>query len=124
MPLVNTAHGEILPTAFAPSKADVTGLSLTRAKYHSYQFAANRRIATTDTYVVSLLAQQLIDRGLSIKPSPLLADLNKGLPACPGHCEIPEIRYDNKDNTLELQAKLLDIVIDKWGPLPKVPLPV
>ncbi|MBI1826614.1 MAG: hypothetical protein HYR83_09540 [Planctomycetes bacterium] len=101
------------PEAFRPKVRDKTGLSLFRANFVTPEkLAQNDRNARF--YVAILCERELRELGLEIIPKP-----NPTGP--PGHCEIPELRYENRRETRseEFQVALATMLcVEILGPLP------
>jgi hypothetical protein len=105
-PVTGVVHDQ----AFAPHKTnDLTGLSLSRAKYKTIQQAAKGR-AGKRYFVAILRARDVRSLGIVIEPRPLRDD--------PGHAEIPTLNADNRKQprTLELQRALLGAAHAVEGP--------
>ena len=77
------------PEAFNPIRLDSTGLSLTRGKYLSIQEAA-RGLSRSGYYVAVFKAGDLQAVGINIVPRPL--------PGNPGHVEITDITFDERES--------------------------
>lgn len=106
----DTASGRPSAQAFAPHKTrDVTGLSLSRAKYKTVQDAALGQPGKT-YYVAVLLAGDVRQARIAIEPRPLLGD--------PGHCEFPDLRAETykDDATIERQQLLVGLCLRVEGP--------
>lgn len=105
---------ELNSQAFAPRSDDVTGLSVSRAKYRSIEDAAKGRPGKS-YYVAVLRAGDLRQNGIEIVPRPRPPD-------DPGHAELPDLNSSNRkaDETLErgrlLAEKLCLRVEDPFGP--------
>ena len=91
--------GNPSPKAFRPRRRDETGLSLLREKYVRLREAAVGEPGQT-YYVAVLKAGDLRANGMEVVPKP--SD------DCPGHAEIPSLRYANQreDRQEELQVIL------------------
>lgn len=103
------------PEAFAPHKTnDITGLSVTRAKYKSIEEAAQGRPGKS-YYVAVLRAGDLRNNEIAVVPRP---DVPEGYD--PGHAEIPDLNADNRkeDETLERQRLLARLRLRVEGPFP------
>jgi len=89
------------PKAFQPSKPDLTGLSIDRARFH--ENSAERAAALGrkgKRYYIAVLRASDIRRLLKIEPKPV--------PGNPGHAELPELRYDNhRDQASEQHMMML-----------------
>jgi hypothetical protein len=99
-----------LDQAFAPNKdRDITGLSLSRAKYKTVQEAALGQPGKT-YYVAVLRASDVKQIGMAIEPRPTPND--------PGHSEFPDLRADNRKDgvTLERQQRLVELCLGIEGP--------
>jgi hypothetical protein len=100
------------PQAFAPhAKNDITGLSISRAKYKSIEAAAKGRPGKS-YHVAVLRAGDLRQRGIQVVPRPLPED--------PGHAELPDLNSVNRktDETLERQRLLaLELCLQVEDPL-------
>jgi hypothetical protein len=75
------------PLAFKPTRNDLEGLSIYRAKYKSVEEAARGQPGKS-YYVAVLRAADLRAVGIDVVPSPLKDD--------PEHAEIPGLTYDNR----------------------------
>jgi hypothetical protein len=97
------------PEAFDPLESDVTGISVSRAKYKSVEDAAKGK-SKKGYYVAVLRAVDLRTVGIEIQPQPLPDD--------PGHAELPQLRYDNRtdEELLERKNRLADLPIRVEGP--------
>lgn len=96
--------------AFAPHKAaDLTGLSISRAKYKSVADAAKGKPGKS-YYVAILRTSELRKNGIEVVPCPRQGD--------PGHAELPDLTSANRkdDRTLELQRVLEQITVEVKGP--------
>lgn len=98
--------------SYAPRKNDLTGLSLSRAKYKSPAEAA-RSPQDKRYYVAVLRAGDIRRHGIRVVPAPWPND--------PGHAELPDLVYENRrqDETKEhmrLLAEKLTIRVE--GPFP------
>jgi hypothetical protein len=103
---------ELNPQAFAPNKdRDITGLSLTRAKYKSKAEAAIGQPGRK-YFVAELTANDIRAKGLTLIPKPLPGD--------PGHCEISEMNSGTRKDTrtIDLQEELKGIAKNVQGPFP------
>lgn len=101
------------PMAFRPTTQDLTGLSLSRAKYATAEQAGRGREGKR-YYVAVLRAGELKRLGMNIVPRPLDDD--------PGHCEIAELTYANRKAMpyAERQALLAEqLCLRIEGPFPK-----
>ena len=112
MKLYSQDTGRVQPEAFAPHKErDVTGLSVSRAKYKSIEEAARGRPGKA--YLVAVLpAGELRQAGITIEPRPRHGD--------PGHAELPKLNAANRKDpgTLELQNALVALTLRVEGPFP------
>ena len=91
--------------AFAPHKSnDVTGLSVSRAKYKSLEEAARGRPGKS-YYVAVLRAADLRRNGIRFVPRPGVPDGYD-----PAHAELPDLNSGNRksDETLERQRLLAE----------------
>jgi hypothetical protein len=98
------------PEAFAPHKvADITGVSISRAKYKSVAEAARGRPGKS-YYVAVLRAGDLREREIAVEPQPLPGD--------PGHAELPDLTSSNRktDQTIERQRLLASLCLRVEGP--------
>ena len=91
MKLYSQDTGRVQPEAFAPHKErDVTGLSVSRAKYKSIEEAA--RGQPGKAYFVAVLpAGELRQAGITIEPRPRHGD--------PGHAELPKFERGESKRT-------------------------
>jgi len=95
--------------AFAPRKDDVTGISVSRAKYTSVEHAAKGK--SKYGYLVAVLcARDLKDNGIEALPRPLPND--------PSHSELPDLNYGNRKDkrTQEWQRILVGLCLKVEGP--------
>jgi len=100
------------PEAFKPTRNDVTGLSVYRAKYKSVAEAARGREGRR-YYVAVLRAGDLRARGIDVVPRPRDGD--------PGHAELPGLTYENRytDEALEWKNLLSrQLCLRVEGPFP------
>jgi hypothetical protein len=106
-----SASAGLSSQAFAPhTKNDITGLSVSRAKYKSIQAAAKGRPGKS-YYVAILRAGDLRQRGIQVVPHPLPED--------PGHAELPDLNAGNRetDETLERERVLAqELCLQVEGP--------
>jgi hypothetical protein len=96
--------------AFAPHKTqDVSGLSVSRAKYKAIEDAGQGRPGKS-YFVAVLRAGDLRQHGIAIEPRPEVDD--------PGHAELPQLNAGNyKDSdTLERQRILVSLCLRVEGP--------
>jgi len=93
--------GAIHPShlAFSPSSRDVTGLSLSRAKYVTPEDAGRGPRADKKYYVAVLRAGDLRQKGIKVIPSP--SKRNRG------HCEIPILNYATRCDDHSKQMEVL-----------------
>ena len=108
-------HSTGLPLhdAFGPNKnRDLTGLSLSRARYKTAEQAALSQQPGKQYYVAVLRALDVRQAGMRIDPRPTADD--------PSHCEIPDLRADNYKETitLERQRRLVELCLRVEGPFP------
>lgn len=106
----DASTGRPLALAFGPNKnRDITGLSLSRAKYKTIEEAALGQPGKT-YYVAALRALDVRRAGMTVEPRPVAND--------PGHSEFPELRADNykDDLTLERQRRLVELCLGVHGP--------
>jgi hypothetical protein len=103
--------------AFRPTAADVTGLSLGRAKYLSPEGEAAKGRAGKEYRVAILRAADVMRAGIVLAPRPLTGD--------PGHLEIPTLTYDNrKSESARGTCLVLASAVDHVeGPFPGRTLP-
>lgn len=88
----------ISPESFRPRKDDLTGFSVSRAKFKTMQqVAVNDR--GSKYYVASLLAGKLRENDIDIEPDPLSGDL--------GHAKIPNLTYENRKTPRAKEIKVL-----------------
>lgn len=107
------ATGMVKPEAFAPHKTqDVTGLSVSRAKYKTIEEAARGRPGKS-YFVAVLNAGDLYCKGISIAPRPETPDGYD-----PAHAELPDLKSSNRkdDVTLEQQRILVELCLRVEGP--------
>ena len=83
--------------AFAPRKPDVTGLSVSRAKYKSPEEAAKG--AGPCYYLAVLRAGDLRKHGIEIEPRPKPGD--------PGHCVLANLNAGNRKATQTIERQNL-----------------
>lgn len=71
------------------------------------------------SYIAVLRAGDLIDAGIEVKLTPQ-EESDHG-PACPGHCDLPQIRYDNRKDpaVVGLELKLVELAAVIHGPFPR-----
>lgn len=96
--------------AFAPHKTnDVTGLSISRAKYKRIDEAAKGQPGKS-YYVAILRAGDIRRLGMRIEPRPEIDD--------PAHAELPDLNSANlkESVTMERQRALVDLCIAVEGP--------
>jgi hypothetical protein len=101
--------GEIKLEAFAPHKInDLTGLSLSRAKFKSVADAAQGQPGKS-YYVAVLQAGTLRANGLAVRQDP---------PDDLSHAELPDLNASNRkaDQTLERQRLIVDLCLRVEGP--------
>jgi hypothetical protein len=103
---------DVSPQAFSPHpQNDLTGISVSRAKYKSIAEAAVGRVGKS-YYVAVLSAGALRQAGISIEPRPRPGD--------PGHAEMPDLRAENRKEqaTLEKMQVLTTLCSEVHGPFP------
>jgi hypothetical protein len=83
----NPATCTLAPEAFTPIKTDLTGLSVTRAKFISIKESAGGK-SKTGYYVAVLRVGDLRMQGIDVVSKPLKSN--------PGHAEIPGIIYQKE----------------------------
>jgi hypothetical protein len=114
-------HG-LSSVAFRPHpNSDVTGLSMSRARsemhpdFLSCEECAALGPSARGYFVAKLLVSELRAAGISVEPRPLSDD--------PGHCELPQLRSDNRksDEALEMQEALAATTFEVVGPFPGTP---
>ncbi|MGI8980251.1 MAG: hypothetical protein ACR2FY_13580 [Pirellulaceae bacterium] len=108
--LFDPVQQELNDQAFAPSKTrDVSGLSVSRAKYKAIEEAGQGRPGKS-YYVAVLRAGDLRQHGIVVEPRPKVND--------PGHAELPQLNAENyKDSdTLERQRLLVSLCLRVEGP--------
>jgi hypothetical protein len=96
--------------AFHPHKTlDVTGISVSRAKYKTIEEAAQGR-PDKSYFVAVLLAGQLRENGITVEPRPEPND--------PGHSELPDLNAANRreDRSLNQQRLLRELTLRVEGP--------
>ena len=103
----------VMSEAFAPIKLDVTGLSLTRAKYISSEEVGKSGSSKLGYFVVQLRAGDLRRANIRIFPKPE--------PGNPGHCELPDLRFDIADTEAAevIKEKLSNHCLKVEGPFKK-----
>jgi hypothetical protein len=94
--------GELSPEAFDPRPndrpdPDLTGISVSRAKYKTIQEAA-RGSGRKGYYVAVLRAGDLRNNGIAVEQRPRPGD--------PGHAELPDLRSDNRNAPETKERKL------------------
>jgi hypothetical protein len=102
------------PEAFGPHKIrDVTGLSVSRAKYKTAEEAARTDRPGKSFYIAVLRAGDLRKQGIAVEPRPIPDD--------PGHAELPDLNSSNYKTaaTLERQRILASLCLRVEGPFPK-----
>lgn len=120
-PALYTEETEVLsPMTYHPHRhRDTAGISLNRAKYTTPEELAGRA-AGKRYYIAALKAKDVFALGVTVVPVPLDGD--------PGHCEIPEMRADNRKSRevaeLELALAGLSKVFGPYGPPPEGEAPV
>lgn len=92
------ANNLLSPYAFNPIPNDLTGLSVTRAKLCSIEDAAKGK-SKSGYYVATLRVGDLRKHGMDVIPKPLEDN--------PGHAEIPELTYQNKNTDQSKERKVL-----------------
>lgn len=105
--------GRLSDQAFAPHKTeDVTGLSISRAKYKTMEEAARGRPGKS-YYVALLPAGAIRQAGMRIEPRP---QTQAGYDA--GHAELSDLNSANRKETitLERQRVLAELCIRVEGP--------
>jgi hypothetical protein len=81
------SHGGLSPEAFDPREDDLTGISVSRAKYKSVEGAAQGK-SKKGYYVAVLRAYDLRQHGIAVEPRPSLEDHS--------HAELPDLRAGNR----------------------------
>lgn len=110
--------GKLNSEAFRPHKQrDVTGLSVSRAKYKHIDEAALGRPGKT-YFVAVLIAEEVRNAGMDIESRP---NTPEGFD--PAHAEVPDLNAANyKDAiTLERQRKLVELCRSIEGPFETPP---
>jgi hypothetical protein len=102
----------VFPEAFGPTKRDVTGLSIYRARFKSLESVAAGK-SKQGYYVTELLAGDVRLAEIEIVPQPNVPDGYDD-----AHAELPEITYPNRksDAVLQLQRKLAELCTKIHGP--------
>jgi hypothetical protein len=103
------------PLAFKPTRDDLSGLSVYRAKYKNIEEAAQGRPGKS-YYVAVLRVGDLRAVGIDVAPRPLEGD--------PGHAEITGLTYDNRKDMpyFEWQTLLAEqLCLRVEGPFPSRP---
>lgn len=97
------------PEAFDPRDDETTGISFYRAKYVTIEQAA-RGLSKKGYYVASFRASDLAANGIIVVPRPEADD--------PGHAELPDLRFDNReaDEALGLKHLLAELPESVKGP--------
>jgi len=91
--------GTLQAAAFAPHKtSDLTGLSVSRAKYKSIENAARARPGKS-YFIAVLRAGDLRQSGIEVVPRPLPGD--------PGHAELPALNSGSRKSTETLEMERL-----------------
>ena len=105
-------------SAFGPNRVhDSTGISLSRAKYKTAEQAAVSPSRPDKSYYVAVLrAGDVRQAGMNIVPRPTAGN--------PSHCECTDLRADNyrDTETLERQARLVELCLRVEGPFPPPPV--
>lgn len=103
---------ELAPEAFGPRKDDISGISVSRAKYKTIEQAAQGRPGKS-YYVAILLAGDIRRAGMNIEPRP---ELPGGID--PSHAEIIDLNAANRkdDTTLARQHRLVELCLEVKGP--------
>ncbi len=104
--------------AFDPHKVnDITGLSVSRAKYKSPE-EAGRGMSGRSYFVAVLRAGDIRAQGMAIEPKPKPDDL--------GHAELPQLNAENRktDATLGRQRILAGLCLSVEGPFPSPGFPL
>jgi len=117
VPQVYYPGGDLSPKAFKATDLDESGLSLVRAGYSTPERAAITG-RNKPMYIAVLRAGDLHEHGLTIVPRPL--------PGNPGHCEIPELQYVDRQDSFSRGAQVLlatRLCIEVLGPYPGQPGP-
>jgi hypothetical protein len=99
--------------AFRPTRNDKTPLSVYRHKYKTAQQVAASPRPGARYYVAELRAGDLRSKGINVVPAPRPGD--------PGHAEIPNLSYENKDTSraIEIQKTLAEeLCLRVHGPFP------
>lgn len=98
--------------AFAPRKDDISGISVSRAKYKTIEQAAQGRPGKS-YYVAVLKAADIRQAGMAIEPRP---EVPGGID--PSHAEITDLNAANRkeDTTLERQQRLVELCLEVKGP--------
>jgi len=113
MPWYSQEQG-LSPEAFGPRpessrEPDLTGISVSRAKYKTVEEAA-RGMGKKGYYVAVLRAGDLRKNGIAVEPRPRPDD--------PAHAELPDLRTDNRldPETLERELRLTTLCLRIEGP--------
>ena len=109
---IDPVKREVNDQAFAPHKTqDVSGLSVSRAKYKAIEEAGQGRPGKS-YYVAVLRAGDLRQHGIVVEPRPRPEEND------PGHAELPQLNAENyKDSdTLERQRILVSLCLRVEGP--------
>lgn len=103
---------ELNPQAFGPRDDDVSGVSVSRAKYKTIEQAARGRPGKT-YFVAALKAGAIRQAGMAIEPKP---DTPSGFD--PAHAELPDLKASNRKSTgtLERMYILAKLCIEVVGP--------
>jgi hypothetical protein len=95
---------------FRPTKADDTGLSLSRAKYRTPEQVGAEGRAGKLYWVAALVASDVTAAGVEVVPRPTAEN--------PGHSEAPSLNYQNRKSNESVIAtkRLRDSIIEVTGP--------
>jgi hypothetical protein len=96
--------------AFAPNKQDTDGISFYRELFISRRHLA-KHTGRKPPYVVCRIRARQVPQGLTVIASP---DPDLSQPR--GHCTIPQISYETRKTTVELQIELrkqVSVVFDR-----------
>lgn len=103
---------DLMPEAFGPRKDDISGISVSRAKYKTVEQAAQGRPGKS-YYVAVLLAGDIRRAGMTIEPRP---EVPGGID--PSHAEIIDLNAANRKEAIteDRQARLAKLCLEVKGP--------
>jgi hypothetical protein len=123
IPLVwcDQKQGLVKIEAFKPGEQDVTGLSVSRAKYRQRAADTARNTRGKQYYIASLKVSELRKHGIDVVPRPLHSDNPEHPEHDPSHAEIPQLTYQARksDRCMEIMHLLATVLCDSVdGPYP------